>query len=353
MLLPQPSYRSNYGISAVGSGISNARRMPSSAGECGQLLGYADSSRQHLGCSAGDRTAGCAVRLPVNVNDRNSEKRRQRSLPRPHRSERRGAGSDYTVRFTWMAPRSFTRRPRRSIHTSGCRTDDIPWKWLRVAGYIATSSIQLNVVAQDVGATDIQNRTNWVSCSALISGSTCAARVGVAQSSLALHQSTPSLDRSASRFSPGGKQAYSNDLYWTPLGGGNSVSHFSYDLWFHIDNGNAPQSLAFDVNQVFGGTRWTWGTQCDFTQTHKWDIWDPLHGVWMPTSVPCNHFPSNPRIHLVWKLERVGDQVHSPQRQCGRSDLYGGCVLHCAAELVPGRDRRRFPDGGQRQTGAV
>src|SRR5450755_1954710 len=98
MLLPQPSYHSNYGISAVGSGISNARRMPRSACECGQLLGYAESSHQHLGCSAGDRTAaGCAVRLPV--NDRNSEKQRQRSLPRPHRSERRGAGSDYTVRI--------------------------------------------------------------------------------------------------------------------------------------------------------------------------------------------------------------------------------------------------------------
>jgi hypothetical protein len=118
------------------------------------------------------------------------------------------------------------------------------------------------------------------------------------------------LDRSASRFSPRGKQAYSNDLCWNPLGGGNSVSHFSYDLWSYIDNGNAPQSLAFDVNQAFGGTRWTWGTQCDFTQTHKWDIWDPLHGVWMPTAVPCSHFPSNTWIHLVWKLERVGDQVH-------------------------------------------
>jgi hypothetical protein len=30
----------------------------------------------------------------------------------------------------------------------------------------------------------------------------------------------------------------------------------------------------------------------------------------MPTSVPCNHFPSNTWIHLVWNLERVGDQVH-------------------------------------------
>jgi hypothetical protein len=179
-----------------------------------------------------------------------------------------------------------------------------------IAGYIATTSMQVNVVAQDAGAAAIQNRTNWVSCSALIAGSTCAAGLGVAQSSLSLHQSTPSLDGSAAKFSLGGKQPYSNELYWTPLGGGNSVSQFSYDLWFYIDNGNAPQSMEFDVNQAFGGTRWTWGTQCDFDQTHHWDIWDPLHGAWMPTSVPCNHFPSNTWIHLVWTLERVGDQVH-------------------------------------------
>ncbi len=153
------------------------------------------------------------------VNDRNSEKPRQRSLPRPHRSERRGAGSDYTVRISVDGAAVFY-TPTSTInqymwmpngqHTVEMVAED-------VAGYIATSSIQLNVVAEDVGATDIQNRTNWVSCSALISGSTCAARAGVAQSSLALRPSNPSLDRSASRLSPGGKQAYSNDLYWTPL----------------------------------------------------------------------------------------------------------------------------------------
>ncbi len=179
-----------------------------------------------------------------------------------------------------------------------------------VAGYIATVTTQVSVVAQDTGVTNIQDRTNWVSCSAQIAGSTCAAGLGVAQSSLALDQSSPSLDGSAAKFSLAGTHAYSNELYWTPLGGGNNVSHFSYDLWFYIDNGGAPQSLEFDVNQTFGGTRWTWGTQCDFDQTHHWDIWDPLHGLWMPTSVPCNHFPSNTWIHLVWKVERVGNQVH-------------------------------------------
>jgi len=178
------------------------------------------------------------------------------------------------------------------------------------AGYIATSSIQLNVIGQEPGALNIQDQNSWVSCSATISNSTCAAGLGTATSSLTLHQSTPSLDGSAARFSIAGNHPYSNELYWIPLGGGNRVSHFTFDLWFYVDQGDAPQSLEFDVNQAFGGTRWTWGSQCDFNQTHQWNVWDPLHEVWVPIPVPCNHFPSNTWIHLIWSLERVGNQVH-------------------------------------------
>ena len=178
------------------------------------------------------------------------------------------------------------------------------------AGYIATTSMNVNVVGQEPGALNIQDRPNWVSCSAVIANSTCAAGLGVAESTLSLHQSAPSLDGSAARFSLGGAHAYSNELYWIPLGGGDNVTHFTYDLWFYISDGSAPQSLEFDVNQAFGGTRWTWGTQCDFNDTHRWDIWDPLNEVWKPTSVPCDHFPSNTWIHLIWHFERIGDQVH-------------------------------------------
>jgi hypothetical protein len=178
------------------------------------------------------------------------------------------------------------------------------------AGYIATTSMKLNVIGQEPGALNIQDHSDWVSCSAVIASATCAAGLGVAQSSLSLHQTSPSLDGSAAKFTLGGKHAYSNELYWTPLGGGDSVSHFTYDLWFYLSDGNAPQSLEFDVNQAFGGTRWTWGTQCDFNDTHHWDIWDPLDEVWKPTSVPCNHFPSNTWIHLIWHFERIGNQVH-------------------------------------------
>lgn len=178
------------------------------------------------------------------------------------------------------------------------------------AGYVATTSMKVNVVSQGQGALNIQDSPNWISCSAVIANSTCAAGLGVAQSTLQLHQASPSLDGSAAKFSLGGKQAYSNELYWTPIGGGNTPTHFTYDLYFYVSDGNAPQSLEFDVNQAFGGTRWTWGTQCDFDQSHAWNIWDPLNEVWRVTDVPCNHFQSNTWIHLVWNFERVGNQVH-------------------------------------------
>jgi hypothetical protein len=197
--------------------------------------------------------------------------------------------------YIWMSP---------GPHTIEVAAED-------VAGYIATATTHVNVGGLTPGISSIQNLPDWQSCSSVLAtGLTCAAGLGTATSELIHAQSSPSLDGSAAEFTMGGPHPYSNELYWAPLGGGNSVSHFTYDLWFYVDHGDAPQSLEFDVNQAFGGTRWTWGTQCDFNQAHRWDIWDPLHGVWVPTNVPCDHFPSATWIHLIWTFERVGNQVH-------------------------------------------
>src|SRR5579872_2039246 len=165
--------------------------------------------------------------------------------------------------FIWMSP---------GPHTIEVAAED-------EAGYIATATTHVNVGEVMPGVSNIQSLTDWQSCSAaLATGLTCAAGLGTATSQLIQTQSSPSLSGSAAEFTMGGPHPYSNELYWAPLGGGNSPSHFTYDLWFYVDVGDAPQSLEFDVNQAFGGTRWTWGSQCDFDQTHKWDIWDPLHG---------------------------------------------------------------------------
>jgi hypothetical protein len=181
------------------------------------------------------------------------------------------------------------------------------------SGYVATQTIPVTVTGQNPGLSQIQNMNGWINCSSVLAtGAVCAAGLGTANSALVQSQTSPAIDGGPSaEFSlEGGTNPYSNALYWIPLGGGNSVSHFIYDLWFYVNDGAATQALEFDVNQTFSGTRWTWGSECNFNADGKWDIWNPAGGVWVPTSVPCNHFPSNTWIHLIWTLERVGDQVH-------------------------------------------
>ncbi len=184
-------------------------------------------------------------------------------------------------------------------------------------GYVSASVLQVNVVAPPVTAVnDIQNLPGWQSCSAVYppdsarAGQLCAAGLGDAVSSMTPGQSSPSLDGKAAKFTMGGPTAYSNELWFNPIGGGSNLTHFVYDLWFYIDTPDAPQALEFDVNQTFGGQRWTWGTECNFRESGKWDIWDPLNEVWVPTPVDCKPFPANTWIHLVWNFERVNGLTH-------------------------------------------
>jgi hypothetical protein len=166
---------------------------------------------------------------------------------------------------------------------------------------------------QNPGISDIQNLAGWTSCSSILAtGAVCAAGLGTAKSSLTQGQTDPTVDggTSAKFRLEGGTYPYPNALYWNPLGGGSSVSDFSLDMYFYVDVGDAPQALEFDVNQTIGGTRWTWGSECNFDDGAQWDIWDDGNGVWVRTNIPCNHFPSKTWIHLIWTLERVGDQVH-------------------------------------------
>jgi hypothetical protein len=183
-------------------------------------------------------------------------------------------------------------------------------------GYISATLVKVNVTSQaQTTISDIQNMPGWQSCSATFpkgsgrDGQICAAGLGTAVSTMTQGQSTPSLDGKSAQFSMGGPTPYSNMLYFNAVAGGNNVSHFTYDLYFYIDQPNVSQALEFDTNQTFGGTRWVWGSECNFNGSGKWDIWDDING-WTPTSVDCKPFPANTWIHLVWQFERVGNQVH-------------------------------------------
>jgi len=183
-------------------------------------------------------------------------------------------------------------------------------------GYISATILNITVTSQSqTTISNIQSMPGWQSCSALFpagsgrDGQICAAGLGTAQSTLTQNQSTPAMDGQSAKFSMGGPTAYSNMLYFNAIAGGNNVSHFTYDLYFYIDNPNASQALEFDINQTFGGNRWVWGSECNFNGSGKWDIWNDLTG-WQPTIYDCKPFPANTWIHLVWNVERVGNQVH-------------------------------------------
>jgi hypothetical protein len=183
-------------------------------------------------------------------------------------------------------------------------------------GYISATILNITVTSQSqTTISNIQSMPGWQSCSALFpagsgrDGQICAAGLGTAQSTLTQNQSSPAMDGQSAKFSMGGPTAYSNMLYFNAIAGANNVSHFTYDLYFYIDNPNASQALEFDINQTFGGNRWVWGSECNFNGSGKWDIWNDLTG-WQPTIYDCPPFPANTWIHLVWNVERVGNQVH-------------------------------------------
>ena len=183
-------------------------------------------------------------------------------------------------------------------------------------GYISATILNITVTTQSqTMISNIQSMPGWQSCSALFppgsgrAGQICAAGLGTADSTMTQNQSSPAMDGQSAQFSLGGPTPYSNMLYFNAIAGGNNVSHFTYDLYFYIDNPNAAQALEFDINQTFGGNRWVWGSECNFNGSGKWDIWNDLTG-WQPTSIACTPFPANTWIHLVWSVERVGNQVH-------------------------------------------
>jgi hypothetical protein len=157
---------------------------------------------------------------------------------------------------------------------------------------------------------------------------TCASGLGNAASSKTDNQSNPSRDGSSSKFYLGGSTGYSNALWWRTLDPNGTFMHFQYDLWFYIDNPGVSQALEFDVNQTFNGTRFTWGTECNFRGTGKWDVWDGKSEKWVPSQINCAPFSANTWHHLVWQFERVNGQVHyiavTVDGQTSNADIYMG-----------------------------
>jgi hypothetical protein len=185
------------------------------------------------------------------------------------------------------------------------------------SGNDVSTSFQLNVVApQNPTISNIQNFSRWQPCGDLYppgdprAGQVCAAGGGNPVYTMTQDQSTPSLSGSSTMFTIGGPLHYVNELYTNYFAGGSNVTQFTYDLEFMVDQPDRPQALEFDVNQTIDNSRWVFGTECNFKGDGVWDVWDGTINKWVATSVPCKPVEANVWNHLVWKFERVGDQVH-------------------------------------------
>jgi len=197
-------------------------------------------------------------------------------------------------------------------------------------GYVSATPLQVTISAQAPSTNGqttikgIQAQPGWQSCGAKFpsnsgrAGQICAAGGGTPNSSLTQNQSSPALDGNSAKFSMAPTAAgtvcthYCNMLYFNPVAGGNNVTHLIYDLYFYIDNPDAPQALEFDINQTYGGQRWVWGSECNFKADGVWDIWNDAPSTgWTPTTIPCvsSDFQANTWNHLTWDVQQDGNNV--------------------------------------------
>ena len=138
-------------------------------------------------------------------------------------------------------------------------------------GYVSATPLSITISAQapstngQTTISGIQAMSGWQSCGGLFppgsgrAGQICAAGGGTPQSTLTQNVTSPAMDGNSAQFSISSTgpntpcAGYCNMLYFNPVAGGDNVSHFTYDLYFYIDNPLAPQALEFDINQTFGG----------------------------------------------------------------------------------------------------
>jgi hypothetical protein len=152
---------------------------------------------------------------------------------------------------------------------------------------------------------NIQQLSGWDSCSA------CAGSQGIAQFSMTQHVGSPSLDGNTTQFWIGGNTPYTNAIWVKSLPAGWNATHFTYDLYFYMDNPNAAEALEFDVNVSYNGQYYVFGTQCSPRWSQTWDTWDENAGTWNSTGVGCPTFPANSWNHVTIELERTWDnQLH-------------------------------------------
>jgi hypothetical protein len=139
---------------------------------------------------------------------------------------------------------------------------------------------------------------NWHSCSDCAGGHTTSTFSTQLQSS-------PAMNGLSRQFYNGGA-AWSNVLWYRPLGAQNSASNFLWDFYVYFDGTTAANvwSAEYDLYQAIGGIEFMIGSQCNFGNA-VWDTWNQASGAWVATSIPCKRFSPDTWHHIQWYVQRV------------------------------------------------
>lgn len=173
---------------------------------------------------------------------------------------------------------------------------------------------------------DTTSPYTWQICSG-----SCAGGANPTTATFTMNQVTPSLDGSSTKFYVQGG-AWTDVLFYHPLGANDGVSNFQTDFWFMLDSNETQfgQAFEFDTYQFlvnFEGVpgknvEFMFGTQCDYAVSGGvWDIWDQLNGHWIPqNNMPCvnpgqNRFKPNVWYHVTQNFSRGQSTSSMPYGQ--------------------------------------
>lgn len=173
---------------------------------------------------------------------------------------------------------------------------------------------------------NLDDSSGWNICSG-----SCAGGKSPRKANFYLNQS-PSIDANGSIefYVQGG--AWTDVLFYHPVGPNDAVSNFQTDFYFQVSSSSTKYSQAFEfdtyqfVNDIAtfvpgapGPVEFMFGTQCDYSQNGGvWDIWDQYHGQWIPQyTMPCVN-PSQPAFkpnvwyHVTEAFHRTAVDVNDP-----------------------------------------
>jgi hypothetical protein len=140
--------------------------------------------------------------------------------------------------------------------------------------------------SNDSVISDIQAMSGWESCSSCAGPGGNGANVphGIVQ-----FLTNPSMDGKATQYWLSGTTPYSNALFFKPLPGSETATHFILDFYFYIKDASVAQGLEFDVFYSRDGKKNYFLTECDSRGKYAgtWQVSNAVIDQWQHTGYPC------------------------------------------------------------------